>query len=164
MKDENPSVCIIDSQSVKTILAKTEKGFDGGKKIKGRKKHLLVDTLGFIHSVVVHEANFHDSVASKLVFWKKKNKMTRLKLIFADKGYSGQLISYVRHWFDWMLLIVSHMSKTFEILPFRWIVERTFSWLNNYRINSKDYNYQSLSTENEIYISMLHLMLRRIAQ
>ena len=157
-------MCIIDSQSVKTTLARKEKGFDGGKKIKGRKKHILVDTLGFIHSVVVHEANIHDSVASKLVFWKKKNRMPRLQYIFADSGYSGGLIEYVRNWFGWMLLVVNRMSKEFEVIPFRWIVERTFAWLNNYRINSKDYNYYSLSTENEVYISMLHLMLRRLAR
>lgn len=163
MKDENPSLCIIDSQSVKLSNKVDIKGYDGNKKVKGRKRHILVDTLGFIHSVKVHEANIHDSVGAKLVLWKVKDKMPNLKMIWADLGYAGKLISYVVKFFGWQLWTVGRNTNTIQPLRFRWIVERTFAWLNNYRELSKEYEYSTESSENMIYIAMLHLMIRRLA-
>lgn len=163
MKNEPPSVAIIDSQSVKLSNKIEIKGYDGNKKIKGRKRHILVDTLGFIHSVVIHEANIHDSVGAKLVLWKVKDKMPNLKMIWADLGYAGKLIKYVFKFFGWQLWLVGRSTKEPQPLPFRWIVERTFAWLNNYRGLSKDYEYSTKSSENMIYIAMLHLMIRRLA-
>ena len=119
--------------------------------------------MGLIHSLVVHQANIHDSVSAKLVFLKAKNKMPRLEVIWADAGYRGMLIWYVWIMFHWFLDIVEKTSKNFEVLPHRWIVERTFAWMNNYRILSKDYEYLPRSSENMVYTSMLHLMLRKLA-
>ena len=90
--------------------------------------------------------------------------MPRLKKIFADSGYAGKLIAYVFVWFGWNLEIVKRTDKGFKILPFRWIVERTFAWFNNYRGLSKDYEYSTKSSESMIYLAMLHLMLRRLAK
>ena len=162
MKNEQPSVAIIDSQSVKLSNKVDIKGYDGNKKVKGRKRHILVDTLGFIHSIKVHEANIHDSVGAKLVLWKVKEKMPNLKMIWADLGYAGKLISYVFNFFGWQLWTVGRNTKTIQPLRFRWIVERTFAWLNNYRGLSKDYEYSTESSENMVYIAMLHLMIRRL--
>ena len=89
--------------------------------------------------------------------------MPRLSIIWADSGYRGLLIWYVWTMFHWFLDIVERTSKGFEVLPHRWIVERTFAWFNNYRILSKDYEYLTRSSENMIYASMLHLMLRKLA-
>ena len=89
--------------------------------------------------------------------------MPKLEKIFADAGYAGKLIEYVLLQFDWVLQIVKRTDKKFKNLPFRWIVERTFAWFNNYRGLSKDYEYSTKSSEGLIYIAMLHLMLRRLA-
>jgi putative transposase len=162
-KHEQPSVAIIDSQSVKLSNKVANRGYDGNKKIKGRKRHILVDTLGFIHSIAIHEANIHDSVGAKLVLWKVKDKMPNLQMIWADLGYAGKLIEYIFNFFGWKLWVVGRSNKEIQPLPFRWIVERTFSWLNNYRGLVKDYEYSTKSSENLVYIAMLHLMIRRLA-
>ena len=122
-----------------------------------------MDTLGLIHSLVIHEANIHDSVGAKLVFLKAKNKMPLLQTIWADAGYRGLLIWYVWITFHWFLYIVERVSKDFKVLPHRWIVERTFAWMNNYRVLSKDYEYSPFSSEGMVYTSMLHLMIRKLA-
>jgi putative transposase len=90
--------------------------------------------------------------------------MPRLVKIFADAGYSGKLIDYVKSKFGWILEIVKRTDKEFKVLPFRWIVERTFGWFNNYRGLSKDYEYSTESSKNIVYLAMLHLMLRRLAK
>jgi putative transposase len=117
-----------------------------------------------IHSLIVHEGNIQDRDGTKLVLFKVKGKMPRLVKIFADAGYAGKLIQYVLLWFGWILEIVKRTDKGFKILPFRWIVERTFGWFNNYRGLSKDYEYSTKSSESMIYLAMLHLMLRRLAK
>lgn len=162
-KNEQPSVAIIDSQSVKLSNKVDLKGYDGNKKVKGRKRHILVDTLGFIHSLAIHEANIHDSVGAKLVLLKIKDKMPNLKIIWGDLGYAGKLIQYVFNLIGVQLLVVGRSTKKPHPLPFRWIVERTFAWLNNYRGLVKDYEYSTKSSENMVYIAMLHLMLKRLA-
>ena len=89
--------------------------------------------------------------------------MPRLEKIFADAGYAGKLVAYVAFLFGWILQIVRRTDKEFKVLPFRWIVERTFGWFNNYRGLSKDYEYCTKSSESLIYIAMLHVMVRRLA-
>lgn len=117
-----------------------------------------------IHSPVVHEANIHDSVGAKLVSLEAKNKMTRLKTIWADSGYGGSLIWYVWTMFYWILEIVERTSKGFKVLSHRWIVERTFAWMNNYRGLSKDDEYSTISSKNTVYLAMLHRMLNNLAR
>ena len=89
--------------------------------------------------------------------------MPRLRVIWADSGYGGKLIWYVWERFSWFLEIVERTSKGFKVLPHRWIVERTFGWMNNYRGLSKDYEFSTISSENVVYLSMLHLMLNQLA-
>ncbi|MEM0999418.1 MAG: IS5 family transposase [Bacteroidota bacterium] len=146
-KSSSPSVGIIDSQSVKiTGVGGHCIGYDAGKKIKGRKRHLIVDTLGLIIGLEVHGANEQDRNAGRKVVGKLKFKFPRLQKIYADGGYSGSLIDFVMEKFGWIVEIVKRSDGPFKILPKRWIVERTFSWLNWDRRNSKDYEYLTESS------------------
>ena len=139
-------------------------GYDAGKKVNGRKRHLIVDTMGLILAIVVHPANIQDRDGAKLVFEKIRNVSKRLQLIWADGGYTGQLIDWVKATFQWTLEIIkrSDDQKGFKVLPRRWVVERTFGWLGRYRRLSKDYEYLTETSETMAYIAMIHVMVRRL--
>jgi len=124
----------------------------------------VVDTLGLVLAVVVHAANIQDRDGAKLVLARLVGRFSRLKLIWADGGYAGQLIEWARKAGRWVLEIVKRNDDLtgFVILPKRWIVERTFAWLNRYRRLSKDYETLTDSSENVIYLAMIQLMLRRL--
>lgn len=162
-KNENPSAAIIDSQSVKTDEQAETKGYDAGKKVKGRKRHILVDTLGLLLKAKVLPADVQDRDAAKMLFAEIKERMPRLQLIWADGGYRGKLIIWVAVRCLWILEIVKRNDqlKKFVPLPKRWIVERTFSWLNRNRRLSKDYERKVESAEAWLYLSMSILMLKR---
>jgi putative transposase len=140
------------------------RGYDAGKKINGRKRHIVVDTLGLVLVVVVHSASIQDRDGAKLVLAKLKGRFSRLKLIWADGGYAGQLIDWTRKLGRWVLEIVKRSDDVagFVVLPQRWIVERTFGWFKRYRRLSKDYEMLPESSEAVIYLSMTHLMVRRL--
>jgi len=159
-----PSAAIIDSQSVKTTEVGGVRGYDAGKKINGRKRHIMVDTIGMIIAVVVHEASIQDRDGAKLVFVKFKKGFTRLKLIWADGGYTGKLIEWTRQNIKRKLEIVkrSDDTKGFVVLPRRWVVERTFGWIGRYRRMSKDYEKLTESSEAMIHIVMINLMSKRL--
>lgn len=162
-KHPEPSAGIIDSQSVKTTDVGGEHGYDAGKKVNGRKRHILVDTLGLILTVVVHSANIQDRDGAKLVLKKATDFLPRLELIWADAGYAGQLIGWVSEMCQWLLEIVKRPSETrFVLVKKRWIVERTFGWFGKYRRLSKDYEFFPQNSEAMIYVAMIHLMLRRL--
>ena len=163
-KQASPSAAIIDSQSVKTDEQAEAKGYDAGKKVKGRKRHILVDTLGLLLKTKVLTADIQDRDAAKMLFTEIKQQMPRLYLIWADGGYRGKLIIWVAAQCLWLLEIVKRNDslKMFIPLPKRWIVERTFSWLNRNRRLSKDYERKIESAEAWLYLSMSILMLKRL--
>lgn len=158
---------IIDSQTVKTTQHRDICGYDAGKKIKGRKRHILTDTLGLIHGCIVHAANIQEREGAKLLLEPLRDTLPRMEKIIADGGYCGQkMIDWVKNNCNkWIFEIVKRTElHTFKILPKRWIVERTFGWFNNYRRLSKDYEFFSDTSENMIYIAMTQLMLKRLAK
>jgi putative transposase len=158
-KNEDPSVGIIDAQSVKNTLVSSEnKGFDAGKKIKGIKRHIIVDTLGLILAVVIQNASVQDRDGAQNVIEKMKENWIRVIKIFADGGYAGKLIDKIKLACNIELEIIKRSElHIFKILPKRWIVERTFAWIDTNRRNSK--NYERL---NETSVAMVHLAAIRI--
>jgi putative transposase len=163
-RDPQPSAAILDSQSVKTTEQGGPRGYDAGKKVNGRKRHLLVDTLGLLLAVVVHPAAIQDRDGAKLVLETIRNQLPRLQLIWADGGYAGELIHWVREQFGWILQTILRPTgvKGFVILPRRWVVERTFGWLGRHRRLSKDYERLTKTSETVIYIAMIHRMSRTL--
>jgi putative transposase len=165
-RKKSPSMAIIDSQSVKTTEAGGPKGKDAFKMVDGRKRHILVDTLGMLLAVVVHSAGIQDRDGAKPVLEKIKGCFPRLKKILADGIYNGGIAGWVKEFGGWVLQIVPKPEKAkdepFKVVKWRWIVERTFAWLGRNRRLSKDYERQTESSEAVIYIAMIHLMLRRL--
>jgi len=134
--------------------------------MNGRKRHILVDTLGLILKVVIHSADIQDRDGAKMVFKRMKKDFGKLKLIWADGGYAGKLIAWVNRYQHCKLEIIKRSDdvKGFKVLPKRWIVERTFSWFYKYRRLSKDYEYRIDTSEAMIYVAMSHVMVRRLSK
>lgn len=131
----------------------------------GRKRHIVVDTRGLMLAVVVHPADIQDRDGAKLVIVRLLGKFPRLRLIWADAGYAGQLVEWVMAVSGWVLEIVKRPrhSHRFEVLPRRWVVERTLAWLGRCRRLSKDYEALAATTEAWVQLAMVQLMLRRLA-
>jgi putative transposase len=162
-KNEEPSVGIIDAQSVKnTLVSSQSKGFDAGKKIKGIKRHIIVDTLGLILAVVIQSASVQDRDGATDVIDKLMESWKKIVKIFADGGYRGKLIDTVKSKFKITLEIIKRDElHTFKILPKRWIVERTFSWIDANRRNSKNYERLDQTSEAMVHLSAIRIMLNR---
>jgi len=165
-KKSTPTVAIVDSQSVRTAEGGEERGYDAGKKITGRKRHVAVDTLGFLLAVVVHAADWQDQDGAEWVMDELARQFHRIKVVFGDIAYGRSgLPDWVRQTYGWILQTVLRPVgvKGFTVLPKRWIVERTLAWLARHRRHSKDYERTAASSEAVIYIAMINLMSKRLA-
>lgn len=163
-RHKHPTAGSLDSQSVKTTSVPSSRGFDGGKKIQGRKRHVLVDTLGLMIAVTVTTACVQDRDGLKKLLRRFGMHRKKLRKIWVDGGYRGEVIEWVKAQFRYCLEVVLRADDVtgFVVLPKRWIVERTFAWLNNYRRLSKDYERFTRTSETLIQIAMMRLMLRRL--
>ena len=162
-KKEQPTVGIIDAQSVKsTLVSSQNKGYDAGKKIKGIKRHIIVDTLGLVLAVVIQSASVQDRDGAIPVIAKMFEGWNQIIKIFADSGYRGKLIEKVKTQFKVEFEIIKRSElNTFKVLPKRWIVERTFSWIDTNRRNSKNYERLNNTCVAMVHLSAIRIMLNR---
>jgi transposase len=181
-RDPTPSAAIIDSQSVKTTEQGGPHGYDGGKKVNGRKRHLLVDTLGLLLKVVVHPANVQDREGAKLVLADISAQFPRLRHLWADQGYTGPLLDWIAAEVGWTVEIVERSPRRgfqvtpdgqfrqvslpalFEPLPRRWVVERALAWIGRHRRMSKDYERLPSTSEALVYLTSICLLLARLTR
>ena len=168
-RERQPTAAILDSQTVKTTdRGGPERGFDAGKQAFGRKRHILVDTLGLLLLVVVHSAGTQDRDGARTVLAPLANRFSKLRKIWADSIYNGGIAEWVRgirrrNRIDLEIVKRPAGAKGFLVLTWRWIVERTFAWLSFHRRLSKDYEYLPGTSETFIRIAMIRLMLARLA-
>ena len=162
-RKRQPTAGILDSQSVKGSETCGPCGYDAGKKINGRKRHILVDTLGLLLLVLVLPANVQDRDGARRLLAKAFKVYGRLRCLWADGGYAGQLVQWVSRMSRCALEIVrrSGTARGFTVLPRRWVVERTFGWLGRSRRLSRDYERKAQVAEAFVYLAMCRLMLHR---
>ena len=164
-RHKHPTAGCLDSQSVKTTQIPGERGYDKGKNVNGRKRHILVDTLGLLLVVVVTAASVSDPAGARLLLARLGGAGKKLRRIWVDGTYRGTLVDWVLDHCRFVLqpVLRTDGKKGFLVLPRRWVVERTFAWLTQCRRLSKDYEVLPASSEAMIYLAMTRLMLRRLA-
>ncbi len=162
-RNPNPTYAIIDSQSVKTAYASEQVGYDGGKKNKGYKRHIVTDTMGNLLGVKIHKANLHDTKAGIFLAVSAYHKYPTIQAFCADAGYRGSFVDNVKTILDLPVDISPKIkAEGFHVVPKRWVVERTFAWLGNSRRLAKDFEKTVSSQETMIKMSHFHSLLKRL--
>lgn len=166
-RSPQPTAGVIDSQSVKTTESGGIAGYDAGKKIKGRKRHILTDTEGFLVTALVHAADIQDRDGAPAVLMEARDKFPWLRHIFADGGYAGKkLRTALKGMGEWVIEIIkrSDVAKGFEVLPRRWVVERTLAWLGRSRRLAKDWERSIESAIAWLFVAHIRIATRRLAR
>jgi len=160
-KKAGATLGIVDSQSVKSGCNNAMKGFDGNKKVNGRKRHIVVDSNGWLLAVLVHNANLHDSTMAIYLFRILKEAIHRITVILADGGYRGKLIENTKIKYGYILKIIPKAVGN-VVSPNRWIVERTFAWFSFQRRLSLDYEYLNETAEAMVQLAAINILARKI--
>jgi putative transposase len=165
-----PTAAVIDSQSVKgsEMIGRGRRGYDAGKKINGTRRHIAVDALGLLLTVLVTAASVQDRDAAKPLLWNLRKAFPSVRLAWADGGYAGKLVTWARTRLKPKLTleIVKRPDDlhTFQVLPRRWVVERTLSWITRHRRTVRDYERRAAHHETYVYWAMIIVMTRRLAR